>query len=435
MNSNQEGVRFICSNCEQDISNTIIVSCSVCSKIDLCPECFSSGAEFGTHLRSHGYSVYLCNAKPIYQKGWSVEEEMLLLEGISVKGFGNWLGISEYIGTKTKEEVETHYLDAYLYSDKSPLPETNQTISKKGRSAKVQKKKCKELYVRNAQRKNKHDSKHLVQRSHPKENNELYNKKKTFSSISGYMPKRHDFEVEYNNDSEKITETMGFDDRGIPWELKYKVLQGYNDHLKERIRRKNFVVSRELIYPRFLRNGGRSRKRKKSKGEKEYENKMKVFTRCFENNQDYEAVCQSFFDEEKLKHAIEKLKDWRENGITSIAEGNEFEIEKKLLLSNSKNNKRRTSNRKKLSEKSRKRLQKISPSSSSSSEIERTNLPGIQLLSEEELKISKQVKIIPQQYLAIKNQFLITQQVSTSTDLDQQKIDKITTFYRKNSWL
>ncbi|KAJ3452870.1 transcriptional adapter 2-alpha [Anaeramoeba flamelloides] len=436
-------VRFVCHNCEQDISNTIVISCLICKKIDLCPECFSSGVEFGTHLRSHDYSVYVCNPKPIYQKGWSVEEEMLLLEGIERKGFGNWSSIATYIGTKTQEQIEEHYLDVYLDSEKLPLPDVNHLVPKKGKGKKKRNKQLYSLYYQSK----KQTSSEVVQRSNPKEETETYNKtQSTFAYIAGYMPKRNDFEVEYDNECEKITENMGFEDHGLPWELKYKVLQGYMDRVSERIRRKNFVISRELIYPNsynLLNQKNKTKKKPKKnenkvvlKKEKEFKRKMKVFTRCFENKKDYEAVCQSLFDEQKVKLAIEKLKDWRQNGITSITEGQDFELEKKSLLNASKK-RRRTSHRKRLSSKSRRKLQKnsSSPIPSSSTEVERTVLPGRQLLSEEEIKIAQQLEMIPQQYLAIKNQFLITEQVNTSTELDQNQLDKISTFYRKNSWL
>jgi len=46
---------------------------------------------------------------------WSAEEELLLMEGLERKGFGNWQDIAEMIGPeKTKEEIEKHYDDVYL---------------------------------------------------------------------------------------------------------------------------------------------------------------------------------------------------------------------------------------------------------------------------------------------------------------------------------
>lgn len=48
--------------------------------------------------------------------------ELLLLEGITLQGLGNWQAISEHVGTRTKEEVEKHYNAVYIDSPNWPLP-------------------------------------------------------------------------------------------------------------------------------------------------------------------------------------------------------------------------------------------------------------------------------------------------------------------------
>ena len=48
--------------------------------------------------------------------------ELLLLQGISLQGLGNWQAIAEHVGTRTKEEVEKHYKEVYLDSPNWPLP-------------------------------------------------------------------------------------------------------------------------------------------------------------------------------------------------------------------------------------------------------------------------------------------------------------------------
>jgi hypothetical protein len=48
--------------------------------------------------------------------------ELLLLEGVSLQGHGNWQAISEHVGTRTKEEVEQHYNAIYVDSPDWPLP-------------------------------------------------------------------------------------------------------------------------------------------------------------------------------------------------------------------------------------------------------------------------------------------------------------------------
>jgi hypothetical protein len=51
-----------------------------------------------------------------------VYRELLLIEGISQEGLGNWQMIAEHIGTRTKEDVEEHYNSVYVDSPNWPLP-------------------------------------------------------------------------------------------------------------------------------------------------------------------------------------------------------------------------------------------------------------------------------------------------------------------------
>jgi len=48
--------------------------------------------------------------------------ELLLIEGISLQGLGNWQAIAEHVGTRTKEEVEEHYNSVFIESPNWPLP-------------------------------------------------------------------------------------------------------------------------------------------------------------------------------------------------------------------------------------------------------------------------------------------------------------------------
>lgn len=50
------------------------------------------------------------------------DRELLLIEGISLQGLGNWQAVSEHVGTRTKEEVEEHYNNVYINSPFWPLP-------------------------------------------------------------------------------------------------------------------------------------------------------------------------------------------------------------------------------------------------------------------------------------------------------------------------
>jgi transcriptional adapter 2-alpha len=51
-----------------------------------------------------------------------VDRELLLIEGLMSHGLGNWSAAAEHVGTRTKEEVKTHYEQVYHDSDTWPLP-------------------------------------------------------------------------------------------------------------------------------------------------------------------------------------------------------------------------------------------------------------------------------------------------------------------------
>merc|ERR1719458_2462135 len=69
--------------------------------------------------------------------------------------------------------------------------------------------------------------------------------KQNCQEVLGYLPKRGDFEQEYDMDAELLLADMEFfeDDTPENIELKNSVIELYNGRLDERIRRKKFVSS------------------------------------------------------------------------------------------------------------------------------------------------------------------------------------------------
>ncbi len=61
--------------------------------MDLCILCFASGSEsesLPNHRRNHAYCVEDNLAFTLYDKNWSAEEELMMLDGIEMYGLGNW---------------------------------------------------------------------------------------------------------------------------------------------------------------------------------------------------------------------------------------------------------------------------------------------------------------------------------------------------------
>lgn len=69
------------------------------------------------------------------------------------------------------------------------------------------------------------------------------------SEIVGFMPKRGDFDIEYDNDAELLLAEMEFneDDKESDKQMKFKLLDIYNARLDERLKRKKFVIERNLL--------------------------------------------------------------------------------------------------------------------------------------------------------------------------------------------
>lgn len=83
-----------CVNCLADVTN-LRLRCTDCPDIELCPECFSAGAEIGNHRRWHGYQQVDGGRFPLWgpeaEGGWTSREEQSLLDAIEQYGFGNWV--------------------------------------------------------------------------------------------------------------------------------------------------------------------------------------------------------------------------------------------------------------------------------------------------------------------------------------------------------
>jgi transcriptional adapter 2-alpha len=82
--------RHMCSYCERDATGGIRIRCAECPSFELCGDCFASGVELYPHKNTHKYRVVDCLAFPVFDKAWTADEELLLLEGIERFGPGNW---------------------------------------------------------------------------------------------------------------------------------------------------------------------------------------------------------------------------------------------------------------------------------------------------------------------------------------------------------
>lgn len=149
-------------------------------------------------------------------------------------GFGNWNDVASFIGTRTEEEVKEHFCNYYVYGNigkhtwdvlrNTTLEIKDHTCDDRPLSPKF----------------------HTSSSSSP---NETINIDSTQQQQLGYMPKRDDFEREYDNEAESVISylTISQEDDETDKELKAIHVNVYKQRLTERFRRKAIVREYNLV--------------------------------------------------------------------------------------------------------------------------------------------------------------------------------------------
>ncbi|RPA87410.1 transcriptional adaptor-like protein [Ascobolus immersus RN42] len=335
----EPGVRFHCDICGSDITSTVRIRCAhpACTEYDLCVPCFTNGNSSGAHNpATHPYQVIEQHSYPIFTPDWGADEELLLLEGAETYGLGSWADIAEHIGGgRDKDEVKQHYIDTYINSSKFPLPELCDPREFGGLDTIPRD----EFQARKKRR--IEQKKAASQAVVPK-------KKPTASvpachEVSGYMPGRMEFDVEFENDAEQSVATMFFDPgEGInpvtgqlepETELKLTIMDIYNSRLTVRAMKKKIIFEHQLLEYRKLMQI----EKKRSKEEKDLLNRVKPYARLM-NKRDYDEFSEGVLQEYQLRFAIKVLQDWRKAGITSMDGGLKYEVEKMARTNAMKSN-------------------------------------------------------------------------------------------------
>ncbi|RKF64671.1 Transcriptional adapter 2 [Erysiphe neolycopersici] len=326
------GVKYVCDVCSADITSTVRIRCADphCHDYDLCVLCFSNGEASHNHNPgTHPYRVIEQNSVPIYDRNWGADEELLLLEGAEIYGFGSWADIADHIGGyRDKDEVKAHYQKVYLDSPNFPLPvraslKDTQLLDEIPRE---------EFQARKKRR--IEDRKEAARLAPP-----AVSKKKPTASVpachevQGYMPGRLEFETEYANEAEEAVQLMQFDPGdGInprtgelepEMELKITVMDIYNTRLTQRAERKKVIFEHNLLD--YKKNSTIEKKR--TKEERELLNKAKPFARMM-NRDDFLEFCNGLLEEYHLRLAISQLLEWRSMRIDDLRAGEKYEQEK-----------------------------------------------------------------------------------------------------------
>ncbi|GAB2233733.1 hypothetical protein Droror1_Dr00002962 [Drosera rotundifolia] len=457
---------YHCNYCHKDISGKIRIKCAVCPDFDLCVECFSVGVEITPHKCNHPYRVMDDLSFPLICPDWNADEEILLLEGIEMYGLGNWNEVAEHVGAKSKAECIEHYNRIYMDSPFFPLPDLSHVMGKSREEllamAKEHASVSEEVVAKEepiistkdeieeprneapaggssptstagrsaipktsvgatqqpsveAQAKDGSDGVKVEDRSiGGKKPRITAEEGRPVMEFSGYNAKRHEFEIEYDNDAEQLLADMEFKDTDTEAEreIKLRVLGIYSRRLDERKRRKDFIIERNLLFPDpFLKS--------LSPEERELCQRYRVFMR-FHSKQEHEELLMNVVEEHRIVKRIKDLQEARAAGCRTSSEADRYIGQKRrreaeedarrvnesveaapsgkiLLRVKSEFNGSPRGNTRGPS--SLDAAGKNTAITSFLDEWDLTGFPGVDLLSESEKRLCQEMKILPSHYL------------------------------------
>lgn len=243
-------------------------------------------------------------------------------------------------------------------------------------------------------------------------------------NLVGYMPKRGDFDTEYDDEAETRICEMEFSEDDTPEEiaLKNEVLEYYNARLDERIRRKKFVIERGLLDLKKVQK----QEKRRPKEERDIINAMKPFAR-FADKKEHERRVNSLLKEYQLRVLISQLKYFKDQGLQNLDQVENFIEEKKDQNKNKEEAKDYTESlnfvkeQKSLFSTTRKNSKRLRRNPHADVEISAS--PFFEKLDDNEKQLVTSIKIMPEDYFEIKNYMIKEQSVNKITREDMlQKI-------------
>ena len=167
-------------------------------------------------------------------KAWKAREEVALLEAVELYGYGNWEDTAKLVGTRTATEVREHFITYYV----------------QGNAGRV----CWSHASRETYQANDHT---CSSGSSSSLSPSLTTPLTAIPALSlleqqllGFMPKRDDFEREFDNEVEMLISTLRInphDEDDLDVDLKVAHIDMYNRRLRERFRKKAVVRDYALV--------------------------------------------------------------------------------------------------------------------------------------------------------------------------------------------
>uniref|UniRef100_A0A3B5L966 Transcriptional adaptor 2B n=1 Tax=Xiphophorus couchianus TaxID=32473 RepID=A0A3B5L966_9TELE len=208
----------------------------------------------------------------------------------------------------------------------------------------------------------------------------------------GYMPLRDDYEIEYDQDAEKLISglSVNYDDEDVEIELKRAHVDMYVRKLRERQRRKNIARDYNLV-PGFLGRDKKDKEKEKKITKEEKEQRVRLRALCqFMAHREFEEFFENMHKERVLRAKVRELQRYRRNGIARLEESAEYEAARHKREKR-KENKNVVASKRGIKEESK---------DGEFATIE--NLTGFELLSDREKVLCNSLNLSPTRYLTVK---------------------------------
>ena len=343
-----------CSYCARAVGDCVRFRCNECpDEVELCPECFSVGAEVAGHTAGHAYRVVDSLSFPFLTFDWSAEEELALLEGLEAFGPSNWTEVAEHVGSKSKTQCHAHYTECYLLSPTAPQPDLSQVLGKEAASALAEAQDALQLeaaLAASAAAMPEAAAAAAVASAPPCGSSSSFARARAgleaelarqallagfarppeaeggSAEVTGFNPKRCEFETEYDNEAELPLADLDFrrEDSAEERQLKLRQVAVYNERLDARLQRRAFCAGRGLLNVKRLQ----AAEKRRAPEERELAQRCRWAARL-QSPLGHEALLEGLAQEARLRGRLAELCDWRRAGCASLAEGEAYESERR----------------------------------------------------------------------------------------------------------
>ena len=311
----------VCRSCRSTLSEPY-VRCAECRDIELCLICFSNGSEIDRHKNDHNYIVIKNEFPLIEESGWTARQELELLDVLQECGFGNWIDVARRMQGKTPDECKNHYMKNFIDHQNLPgLPKIKETRTSLFPPEIV-------LYHFKLQ-----DIEEPPRFAPNSINSRL---------LAGYNAARSDFEINFDNHAEQLVADLNYNDfqpedadYDLGNSLQIAMVQAYNNRLKERMRRRKIVKDHGLI---SFRRTMSWLKRYESTITRPIAKRLLIFMQLV-SGIEFDYIVEGLHHVGEIKNYINKLADYRSNGLKTFRSVAMFKKLSKLRQENDKDRK------------------------------------------------------------------------------------------------